>query len=78
MRHYAAEDNSRGVSCLFCGNYTPLPVQTQQRFANNEESGFKGSIIRCQSCGKEALYLAEEIFRFPTWRREDVHRHPAT
>ena len=64
MRNQTAEGHLKAVICLFCGNYTPLPVQAARRFESAPESGYRGSIIRCESCGKEALYLWDEIHDF--------------
>ena len=50
----------KGVICLFCGRSTSLSAQAEQRHSANR-SEFRASIVRCHQCGKEALYLSDEI-----------------
>jgi hypothetical protein len=51
-----------GVFCLHCGMNTPVHVSADR---GPSEGGVTSiSIIRCQSCGKEAPYLADEIVVF--------------
>jgi hypothetical protein len=50
----------KGVICLFCGNATSLSVQAEQRRSANPGQ-YRASIVRCHQCGKEALYLPDEI-----------------
>jgi len=58
-------NHQKGVICLFCGQSTRLPAPAEsRRLANPIESGLRASIIRCHLCGKEALYLSEEIVDF--------------
>lgn len=59
MNPYNA-DASKGVVCLFCGLSTALPRETKERRSAHPDD-HRASLIRCCACGKEALYLAEEI-----------------
>jgi hypothetical protein len=62
MTHRVEESNHKGVICLFCGKSTHLPPQVERRLsASPAESAYRPSILRCDLCGKEALYLPEEI-----------------
>jgi len=59
------ESYHNGVICLFCGKVNMLPAQAERRqFASPAESGLRASIVRCDLCSKEALYLFEEIVDF--------------
>jgi hypothetical protein len=59
------ETYQKGVVCLFCGKSTHLSAQAERRHsADPSVSGYRASIIRCHLCGKEALYLPEEIMDF--------------
>jgi hypothetical protein len=53
-----------GVVCLHCGMPTPLPVSTsggRSCGSNTIKLNPHLSIVRCDGCGKEAPYLADEI-----------------
>lgn len=53
----------KGVICLFCGKSNTLSAVAEQRhMARPDES--LASIVRCHVCGKEALYLKQEIVDF--------------
>src|SRR5262249_6135985 len=73
-----AERHSKGVICLFCGNYAPLPARTAQRVESVPDSGYRGSIIRCESCGKEALYLGDEVVDFEALPSSEASGHHRT
>ena len=60
MNHANKNDGHKGVVCLFCGTCTSLSAQAQQRHAAHPDE-HRVSIIRCQLCGKEAVYLSAEI-----------------
>ena len=65
MSQGVEETYHEGVVCLFCGKSTHLSAQAERRrSANPSESSYRASIIRCHLCGKEALYLPEEIIDF--------------
>jgi hypothetical protein len=56
---------NRSVICLFCGEATAVPEKTERGYSESlAERAFRGSIVRCRFCSKEALYLAEEIIDF--------------
>lgn len=59
MNPYKVTD-SKGVICVFCGLSTELPTETKERRSAHPDD-HRASLIRCCTCGKEALYLAEEI-----------------
>ncbi len=62
MSQGVEESYHKGVICLFCGKSTHVPPQVERRrSANPPESGSRVSIIRCHLCGKESLYLPDEI-----------------
>jgi hypothetical protein len=62
MSQGVEESYHRGVICLFCGKSTRLPAHAERRrSASPSESTFRASIIRCHLCGREALYLPEEM-----------------
>jgi hypothetical protein len=62
MKQDADEGTQKGVFCLFCGQSTSLPTPVERR--QSAEPGSRASIVRCRLCGKEALYLPEEIVDF--------------
>jgi hypothetical protein len=65
MNQSPEERNQRSVICLFCGQSTAVPEQRERRRSETlAQRAFRGSIVRCSSCSKEALYLAEEITDF--------------
>jgi hypothetical protein len=52
----------RGVVCIFCSTRTPLPVPSDQ----NRNDAFADrhswlTLVRCDWCGKEAQYMADEV-----------------
>jgi hypothetical protein len=60
------EQDLTGVICLYCGVHTPLPVSASRGLSTDAiaMSNPPLSIVRCQVCGKEAPYLADEIVVF--------------
>ena len=60
MNQPLTHSNHKGVICLFCGNSTSLSPQAEQRHATRPDEA-RASIVRCRQCGKEAMYLADEI-----------------
>jgi hypothetical protein len=60
MNQTLANQSRKGVICLFCGLSTSLSAQAEQRHAAHPGE-YRASIVRCRQCGKEALYLPEEI-----------------
>jgi len=62
MNQTAPHPTQKGVICLFCGASTTLPAQSEHRHALNP-AAYLFSIVRCDHCGKEALYLPDEIIR---------------
>jgi predicted RNA-binding Zn-ribbon protein involved in translation (DUF1610 family) len=59
----ATASHHKGVTCLFCGQSTSLSIQSEQRhYAHPDEH--RASIVRCHRCGKEAMYLPDEIVDF--------------
>jgi hypothetical protein len=62
MNQKIEEGATKGVICLFCGQSTSLPAPIDWRRSERAaELGRRASIVRCHFCGKEALYLPEEI-----------------
>ena len=60
MNQTIASQRHKGVICLFCGQSTSLSAQAEQR--RSEHPGeYRASIVRCHQCGKEAMYLSDEI-----------------
>jgi hypothetical protein len=60
-----------GVVCIFCG--LPTPVQTSGEGTSATHSprpNRRVSIVRCETCGKEAPYPAHEITEFGEVFRE--------
>jgi len=55
------EENLTGVTCLFCGVHTPLPISMNRRLSAGTGASPRLFIVRCCECGKEAAYLAIEI-----------------
>jgi hypothetical protein len=60
MSQSIANAGHKGVICLFCGQSTSLSAQAEMRHSANPGE-HRASIVRCHQCGKEALYLADEI-----------------
>jgi hypothetical protein len=60
MDQTIANSSHKGVICLFCGQSTSLSVQAELR-RSASPSEYRASIVRCHLCGKEALYLPDEI-----------------
>ena len=52
------------VSCLFCGIRTEVPAHADLRSVDAAELDGYVSIVRCHSCGKEAVYRSIEIMEF--------------
>jgi hypothetical protein len=51
------------VTCLFCGFETDVPHYVARRVvAGNEEELALPSLVRCNSCTREGIYLPDEIF----------------
>jgi hypothetical protein len=63
MNQTTAKNSRKGVICLFCGMSTSLSAQAEQRHAAHPGE-CRASIVRCHLCGKEALYLPDEIVDF--------------
>jgi hypothetical protein len=58
-------ENRAGVSCLHCGNYTPLPKETAGRAIGHKiSSSIRLFIIRCHVCGREGSYLGHDVVEF--------------
>ena len=60
-----------GVVCIFCG--LPTPVQTCHKdtgTTSTSRDNRRVSIVRCEVCGKEAPYRADEITEFGEVFRE--------
>jgi ribosomal protein S27AE len=55
-----ANHSQKGVICLFCGRSTFLSAHAEQRHVTHPEEHLT-SLVRCHRCGKEALYLPQEI-----------------
>lgn len=65
MSQSIAEGSTKGVICLFCGQSNSLRAPIEWRRPEHAaELGSRVSIVRCHVCGKEALYLPEEIVDF--------------
>ena len=60
MNQTFAKHSKKGVICFFCGHSTSLSAQAEQRHAAHAGEALT-CLIRCHKCGKEALYLSEEI-----------------
>lgn len=62
------EEHVTGVVCLRCGILTPLHVLSHWGPSQGARKEFHSpiTIVRCQGCGKEALYLAGEVVAFKT------------
>jgi len=63
-----------GVICLFCG--IGIPVRRRQRNPLNNVKATPVSHLRCRACGKETLYLDDEIVEFqdqPSTAPDNVH-----
>jgi hypothetical protein len=60
MNQTIENHSHKGVICLFCGMSTSLSPQAEQRHAA-QPGEYRASIVRCRQCGKEALYLPDEI-----------------
>ena len=58
------ERNVVGVVCLHCGMNTAVPDSTHEWHRASDFWNPQVSLVRCTECGKEAPYLAEEIFVF--------------
>lgn len=53
------------VVCIFCGLPTPTRAASEGTFATHApRPNTRVSLVRCEVCGKEALYHAEEITEF--------------
>jgi hypothetical protein len=53
---------NQAVVCVFCGNSTLLQAAAQRREGSDPGEPSSGlRIVRCSACGKEAVYLPEEI-----------------
>ena len=52
----------KGVTCMFCGLPTPVPVSGPSKFSSHPPRHI--SIVRCKLCGKEAPYRACDIIEF--------------
>jgi DNA-directed RNA polymerase subunit N (RpoN/RPB10) len=51
-----------GVICVHCGMHISQPSFTNgSSLATSEATDRHTSVVRCHSCGKEALYLASDI-----------------
>ena len=62
MNQNIEEGSIKGVICLFCGQSNSLPAPIEWRRPEQAaDLGSRASIVRCHLCGKEALYLPEEI-----------------
>jgi len=63
MNCESVSTHDKGVVCIFRSTRTPLPVPSLNHTpANGSMSEFaRLSLVRCQSCGKEAQYQAIEI-----------------
>jgi hypothetical protein len=65
MTDRVEESHHKGVICLFCGKSTSLSAQAEQRCsADPSWLAHRASLVRCHLCGKETLYLPEEIVDF--------------
>ena len=54
-----------GVVCIFCGLPTPVRASSEGTFATHlRRPSTRVSLVRCEVCGKEALYHAEEVTEF--------------
>ena len=54
-----------GVVCIFCGLPTPVRASSEGTFATHlRRPSTRVSLVRCEACGKEALYHADEIAEF--------------
>ena len=54
-----------GVVCIFCGLPTPVQTSREGTVATNvPRNNHRVSIVRCDVCGKEAPYPANEITEF--------------
>jgi hypothetical protein len=60
MNQTLAKHSQKGVICLFCGNSTSLSIRAEQRHTAHGGENLT-CLVRCHKCGKEALYLSEEI-----------------
>jgi len=63
MNREAAVSHRRGVVCIFCSTRTPLPIpQDQKRRHEAFEDRRSGlTVVRCDWCGREAQYMADEV-----------------
>jgi hypothetical protein len=66
VSQYPESATHRGVVCIFCG--LPTPVQESRegavRTTQIPRANRRTSIVRCEVCGKEALYRSYEIVEF--------------
>ena len=63
MTQTIANKSRKGVICLFCGMSTSLSPQAERRYTAHPGE-YRASIVRCRQCGKEAMYLPDEIVDF--------------
>ena len=63
MNQMFSNTSRKGVICLFCGQSTSLSAQAEQRHSEHPDE-CRASIVRCRQCGKEAMYLSDEIVDF--------------
>lgn len=64
MQHPEAATRS-GVVCIFCGLPTPARASSEGTFATHLPRPItRVSLVRCEVCGKEAPYYADEITEF--------------
>ena len=54
-------DGNAGVVCLHCGIVTPVPTHTRSYAGNVVTHRPRFLVIRCEACGREAPYLADQI-----------------
>ena len=51
----------KGVTCIFCGTRTPVRLEPALKHAFVPIFHLGLSVIRCDTCGKEAQYQTKEI-----------------
>jgi len=54
-------EEGAGVVCLHCGILTPMPQRTRSYSGGAVAHRPQFFVIRCEECGREAPYLADQI-----------------
>lgn len=57
----STREGTAGVVCLHCGILTPVPEHTRSYEGSAVTHRPQFLVIRCEECGREAPYLADQI-----------------